>query len=226
LLVYLRERRGWTQQQLATVAGYSERLISKAESGRPISATAVDDIAGALSIAEEQIHPEDIISDPLARAKEYVTAHYIHQADIIRSVRHFIDDDVVHVMHGDPSVIPFAGTRRGIDELEETFRVFFSLMEVPKNYDFEPDHTYMSEGNQVVVFANSWIHPKGQPMEKPMQLTQRFQFCRGKIVHIEIVFDTSYGEELLRPQSNGDTADCAASLPLEPQLRDDAQPAS
>ncbi|MFN3148584.1 helix-turn-helix domain-containing protein [Bremerella sp.] len=54
---FLRELRlnnGWTQAELAKRAGYSERLIGKAESGSPIARDTIVDIADALSESAQQ----------------------------------------------------------------------------------------------------------------------------------------------------------------------------
>jgi transcriptional regulator with XRE-family HTH domain len=72
LLVFRRRRKGWTQFELARAAGYTERLISKAESGRPISRQAIVDIAEALSFPDHPLAPEDLICNPLTLARQYI----------------------------------------------------------------------------------------------------------------------------------------------------------
>jgi hypothetical protein len=171
--------------------------VNKAEAGQAVSAAAIDDLAGALSSTEHPIFPEDLISDPVALAKKYIAAHYIHQKEIVPNIRHFLDEDVVHRMDGDPSVIPFAGTCRGIDELDRTFRTFFSIIEAPPNIDYEPCYQFIGQGNDVVVLGESWLQPIGRPMKAPMKLTHHIKFRRGKIVYIEVRYDTHLARQLL-----------------------------
>ncbi|MCA9261289.1 MAG: helix-turn-helix transcriptional regulator [Planctomycetales bacterium] len=47
---YLRHLHSWTQEQLGSVAGYSERTIRNAESETPIAMQTLIDIAGALEV--------------------------------------------------------------------------------------------------------------------------------------------------------------------------------
>jgi transcriptional regulator with XRE-family HTH domain len=202
LLRFVRERRGWTQRELAVAAGYSERLVSKAESGRSISATAVADLAEALSSETHPVFPEDLVSDPVALAKQYIAAHYVHQKDIIANVRHFLDEKIVHRLPGDPSVIPFAGECRGIDELERIFQIFFSLIEAPANHDFESCYRYLAQGNEVIVLGESWLQPIGKPMTEPMLLTHHMKFRKGRIYFIEVRYDTHMARELMQDQSS------------------------
>jgi transcriptional regulator with XRE-family HTH domain len=201
LLRFVRERRGWTQRELATAAGYSERLVNKAESGRAISAAAMNDLAEALSTGEQPIYPEDLISDPLALAKEYIAAHYVHQKNIIPEVRHFLDENIVHRLPGDSAVIPFAGVCHGIDELDRTFQIFFSLVEAPANHDYESCYKYVAQGNEVMICGESWLHPIGAPMSEPMLLTHHLKFRRGKIYFIEVRYDTHLARQLLQEAS-------------------------
>ena len=66
---YLRKRMGWSQRELKNASGYSERLISKAESnGRIVLATLID-LAQALSTPQDIVRPEQLIHDPIAVAK-------------------------------------------------------------------------------------------------------------------------------------------------------------
>ena len=71
-----RENRNWTQKQLAQRAGYTERLIRKAESGRNISVGTIDDLATALSTTEQQIFPEDMITCYESLARSFTDAWY------------------------------------------------------------------------------------------------------------------------------------------------------
>ncbi len=195
LLTFLRDSKGLTQQQLAEIAGYSERLISKAEAGQPISIGTIDDLAEALSTEDEPIYPEDLITDPVKHAKEYIAAVYTRGKGVVDAIAHFLDDDLVFRVAGDPEQLPFAGEHHGIDGVRRMFDIFFSMLEAPKNHNHEEHYTFIGQGNEVSMVGESWIHPIGLPMEKPIMITHRFVFRRGKLVLLEDVFDTMSGKK-------------------------------
>ncbi len=52
----IRERRGWTQAQLAAMAGYSDAFISQLETGKKHgSVTALKSLAKALGVTTDQL---------------------------------------------------------------------------------------------------------------------------------------------------------------------------
>ncbi len=197
LLVSLRERKGWTQQKLAAISGYSERLINKAESGRSISSAAIEILAETLSTEEDPIYFEDLISDPIALAKEFMAGIYVHQKNVVTAIRHFLDEDIVFRLAGDPATIPFAGEHRGFAAVERAFEIFFSIMEAPPNYDYKAGISYLAQGKDVIVWGESWLHPIGVPMDKPMPISHRLTFHKGKLVLFENVFDTLHAAKVL-----------------------------
>lgn len=198
LIAFLRQQRGWTQRELARESGYSERLVSKAEASQAISARTVADLADTLSADGEPVFPEDLICDPVALAKAFIAAEYEHPGCNVEKMRHFLDENLVTRLNGDPQLIPFAGEHRGIDELEQAYAVFFSLIEAPPNHDWRPWYKFAGHGNEVIVWGQSWMGPIGRPMSKPLQQVHRFVFQRGKLILVEVLFDAMEGAELLR----------------------------
>ena len=197
LLVYLRERKGWTQKELAKAAGYSERLVNKAEAGQPISLEAIDHLAEALGDGDKPIYPEDLITDPIKHAKEYIAALYTKGMEIVDAIEHFLDEEVVFQIAGDPKNVPFAGVYRGIPALREGFRLFYSVLEAPKNHNYQEHYTFVGQGNEVIMTGESWIHPIGMPLEQPIRIAHRYVFRRGKLVLLEDVYDTLAGKQSL-----------------------------
>lgn len=198
LVSFLRQKRGWTQRELAKQSGYSERLVSKAEASQPISASTVSDLADTLSDGDDLVHPEDLVSDPVAMAKAYIAAEYEHPGNNVDRIRHFLDENVVMRLNGDPEVIPFAGEHHGIEGVQRAYDIFFSLIEVPPNHDWRPWYKFASQGNEVIVWGQNWMGPIGHPLTKPLQLVHRFVFRRGKLVIKEVLFDAAEGAEYLR----------------------------
>ena len=81
-----------------------------------------------------------------------------------------------------PTYSPFAGEHRGIASVERAFENFYSILEVPDGHDHTPWYTYLGHGNDVIVWGDSWIHPRGAPMTTPMKLVHRMKFRRGKLL--------------------------------------------
>lgn len=195
----LRLNNGWTQAELAKRAGYSERLISKAESGSPIARDTIVDIADALSeSAQERIYWEDLASDPVQLAWKYLEALYVYQADAIEHMRPFLSEDVVAIVAGDPAQFPFAGKHVGIAEVDRAYRIFFSIMEAPQTPSYKDCYEVIAQGANAITWGQSWIHPIGRPITTPVQFTKKLTFRRGKLTQIEDCYDTAMGLDCMR----------------------------
>ena len=180
-LKFYRNRRNWTQKQLAERVGYSERLIRKAESGQSISISTIDELATVLSSDETKIYPEDLITCHESLARAFTEAWYSKQQHMADVIKHFVHDDTRFHILGDQRCLPFAGCYRGPDDFSRAAGQFFSKMEVPAGHDFKTYYKYVARGLEVSVWGESWIHPIGAPLNQPVPITQRFRFERGKL---------------------------------------------
>ena len=180
-----RENRNWTQKQLAQRAGYTERLIRKAESGRNISVGTIDDLATALSTTEQQIFPEDMITCYESLARSFTDAWYCQQKNMAMAIKHIVHPETAFRIHGDQDSIPFAGHFQGLAEFTHAIKQFFGMMEVPRGHDHKPHYRYFTRGRSVAVWGASWIQPIGYPLTSPIPITQRFRFERGKLISFE-----------------------------------------
>ena len=183
MLVFLRERNELTQKQFAEAAGYSERLISKAEAGQPISTNVIDDLAEALSTDADPVFPEDLITNPVKHAKEYIAAVYSEGEGVVDAIAHFLDENIVFRVTGDPAQIPFAGEHHGIEGMRRMFSIFFSILEAPQGHNHEQHYNFIAQGKEVIMTGESWIHPIGLPMENLIRLAHRFVFHRGCLLY-------------------------------------------
>lgn len=187
-----------TQADLADATGYSERLIGKAESGKPVSLGAISALATVLSTQERLLLPEDLIANPLAIAREYIRCIYIHQQNCFEHMQSFLHDDIVFHVAGKRESVPYAGVHRGLDDVKKAFDVFWSCFEVPKDHDHLPHYHFFESGNEVVVWGDTWIHPIGLPLREPLMVTYRIQFQAGKLIRIDARMDTDYAATILR----------------------------
>ncbi|MEW4561650.1 helix-turn-helix domain-containing protein [Bremerella sp. JC770] len=195
----LRLSNGWTQAELAKRAGYSERLIGKAESGLPIARDTIADIADALSeSAQSRVYWEDLACDPVQLAWKYLEALHDYQADAIDYMRPFLAEDVVVIVAGDPEKFPFAGKHVGIEEVDRIYKVFFSIMEAPQTPAYQDCYQVIAQGANAVIWGESWIHPIGHPIKTPVRFNKKLTFRRGKLIQIEDCFDTATGLDCMR----------------------------
>lgn len=205
-LVQIRKTRRLTQANLAEVSGYSVRLISKAESGKPISIATVEDIAEALSTEDAPVSIEDLISSPLTLARNFIFGMYQYEGEVVSTLADMIHDEIEVKFAGDPNEIPFAGVYRGRNEVERAFRFFFELLQTPENHDPEDFYEFVAEGDRVVCWGESWFHPRGGPLlEKAVDLAILMRFQQGRLIMFDDRFNTSKGSKVMSQFLNGNS---------------------
>ncbi|QDT33878.1 helix-turn-helix domain-containing protein [Thalassoglobus polymorphus] len=197
LMKYHRERLGWTQKMLSQKSGYGLRAITKAEAGQSVSSDTVADIAEAFSTEGEKIYPEDLINDPVVLARKYIDSIYTLQKDAITEIESFLCDESVFTVQGDPEVFPFAGKFHGVEGVAEMIEKFFSVLEVPANYDHTDRYRYYNSGNEVVIWGETWVHPIGVPLTEPISISIRMTFQKGKLITFDDRYDLKAGAEAL-----------------------------
>jgi transcriptional regulator with XRE-family HTH domain len=196
-LVSLRKYKGWTQVQLAEAAGYSERLVIKAESGAPISLATIADLARALSTETSPVTAADLLRTTVEIAREFIVIMYRHESETIPQARHLLAEDAEFRIWGESAGLPFAGSYRGLDEGDRLFRHFFSMIEAPPDHDPLPHYHLIADHENVVAWGHSYLRPKGMAHAPPMPISYLFSFRDDQIIYFEDRFDTTHGGQLL-----------------------------
>src|SRR6476646_3797432 len=129
LLRHFREKRGWTQDELATRAGYSKRVIAKAEAGGSLHQDTVDVLASALSTDGECVYPEDLLASPKALARRFVETYRRFEHELAIRYRDFLSDHLVCIVGSEDPSVPLAGTYQGPDGFDRYCRKFFEIFE-------------------------------------------------------------------------------------------------
>ena len=106
----LRLARNWSQEELGRRAGYSERLIRKAEAGGNLSVETISDLAEALSAAGDLVTPQSLECDFLGMAKKVLESYDYHGVSMPPLVRDLLVNNFIWYCPGDPTITPFAGT--------------------------------------------------------------------------------------------------------------------
>lgn len=188
-----------TQAELASQSGYSLRLISKAESGKPVSLTAIEDIGEALSTPDERILVNDLISCPLELAKQFIFGLYELEGEVISGLSHIIHESVKVIFAGTKKEIPFAGNYEGKAEVDRAFRLFFQFLQTPEEHDANRHYEFIADGNRVVCWGESWFHPRGGPrLKKAVDVSILMGFEGGKLVLFDDRFNAKDGSQILR----------------------------
>ena len=122
----LRLLAGFTQAELANYAGYSERLIRKAEAGGVVSIKTLSDLAEALSNDLRQVQAADLYSSPLAIAKQFVEAYDRFGNAMLADCGHLLANDFVFHCAGDPQS-SLSGQWHGRHGFQQWLDMLFSM---------------------------------------------------------------------------------------------------
>ena len=180
--------RGWTQSQLAKSAGYTERLIRKAEKGGTLDIATIQNLAEALSSPDKVVLPESLTLDIAAIARKWVEGFENLEARMLPEIEPFLTDDFEFVCPGEPGTVPFIGTWKGSAGMQQWLDLYFSLFQRHKSTGVE----YMVGDNTVVA---RWLESgtfQGVACA-PVRINMHFRFVNGLIAHIEDDYDTHCG---------------------------------
>ncbi|PQO28003.1 hypothetical protein C5Y96_16635 [Blastopirellula marina] len=191
----LRNQLGWTQEVLAVKAGYSDRLIRKAEAGQSVSAATLTVLAQTFQQHGLQVTAADLEMEAAAIARRFIECMYTETTGVIDAMSEFISDDIVIHFSGDPQVFPFAGTHEGKDAARRAFQLFYSVIQPPDDMTEMNDMRFLPTQQGALVWGNTWAHPIGMPMKEPIQLAIRMDFRDGLMVLFDDRFDTAMGFE-------------------------------
>lgn len=183
----LRNHRGWTQGDLARAAGYSERVIRKAEAGGTLSIRTIRDLAQALSSCGRTITVSDLTLDLIAVAQQFVQSYDSAGKFMLYQCEQMLAEDFVFCTSARDSDLLFSGnwfSRHGLQHFLELFFAKFSRT----SSSLKP--TFESRKNQVLAQYIDILTYRGK--ELPMAVKLRFQFEKGLICRLDQEY-TEYG---------------------------------
>lgn len=200
LISHLRKRIGWTQSELARRAGFTERLIVKAEASQSIAAATLEIISQTFTEAGLLVTSRDLASDPATLAKLFFFSICEHGPDSLERNSHFISEQLVVHFAGDPQVFPFAGTHFGIDAAKHAFAKFHELTQPHENCsEIEIIQFYTPERNEygTLVWGETNTDVFGKPNASIMKFEIKMNFRDGLMNVFDYRFDTLTGSRLL-----------------------------
>lgn len=191
----LRKARGWTQLALATRAGYSERVIRKAEGGEAIRHDVLVSLAQALSTPEELITVATLVADPLPLVRKFFETYDRYERDMVPHLVDVLSPDIRFIFHADPARNPLSGTWEGFAGLQAYLDKFFGMFVRCNPEKLAP--RYSVNGDQVVV-SYSEIVRFGETVAPPVWIHLIFTIQEGRIVQVEDFCDTDTAARFLK----------------------------
>ena len=175
------------QLDLARLAGYSVRLIGKAEAGKPLSTETIEVLAEALSSAEHKISPQDLILNPISLAEDYLRAKLLYKDEAVSKITHFLSPAFMIKVVAENMVASFQPAYRGSDGLTQYFQHFFRLFEPAKNADLsKPGPKFYESENEVVIWSDMLWRPLDESQSNmSATITSRLIFDDGMLVEQE-----------------------------------------
>lgn len=185
-LTKYRINRGWSQSELARRAGYSERLIRKAESSGSLSVSTICDLAEALSVDGNCVKLQQLLTDYISIAKSFMDAYDTLGNKMVPQCHQFLSPDLKVCSPADPKQVSFAGLWHGVTGLQTYLNHFFSHF--GRSYHSGPP-TYLAGEERVSARYYECFSYSGTTFP-PIWVHRHFQFEDGMIVCISDEFDT------------------------------------
>ncbi|MFO0884502.1 MAG: helix-turn-helix transcriptional regulator [Pirellulales bacterium] len=198
LLKQCRLNYGWSQRELARRAGYSERLIRKAESSGSLSISTIRDLAEALSNAGKTISYHQLLIDYVSIATAFMDAYNSLGKQMIAECTQFLSPDLIMFCPADPNQVPFAGEWQGLAGLESYLHLFYSHFE--RSYHSGPP-IFLAGDERVSARYDECFVYLGKTFP-PIWVHRHFQFKDDLIVRIDDEFDTKMFSTYIREHDN------------------------
>ncbi|MEZ6135796.1 MAG: helix-turn-helix transcriptional regulator [Pirellulaceae bacterium] len=186
-----------TQLELAVLAGYSERLIRKAESGGSLSLTAIEDIAAALSTQHRAIEPDDLTASPLARTKLFMESYDQLCSRMLSRCRHIFHQDFVFDCTGLRNS-RLSGVWRGTAGFQGWLNLLFEKVSRPERGKLEVE--FLTADRKVVAVFKDVLLTSDRTRHE-MWVNLHFSYVDGLIWRIEDQCDTFLAARLFEPVS-------------------------
>jgi ketosteroid isomerase-like protein/DNA-binding XRE family transcriptional regulator len=187
----LRKHSGFTQVDLAHRAGYSERVVRKAESGGPLRFETIRDLSQCLSTPDQVVEPRHLLQSNRELAIQFVHAYDHFSRDALSHCEGLFTEDFEFFCPGDPDQAAFAGHWKGVDGMQEFFDRFFSIFS-RKEGSLQP--TYLEADNRVVARYEDQVFFESHTMPS-FWVNLHFQFRDGLIARIDDEYDTRLAAE-------------------------------
>lgn len=195
----IRLARQFTQQQLAKLAGVSERTVRNAEAGRRVRLDFLGYLSSVLAVEVQEIVLD---SDELrtAQLEQTRAGHIMAAINAIVNERDFselfslVSKDVIISVPG-PKSVPFCGDYRGVDGMRTLGDRSLESIEYERATEFTE---IRSSGKLVVVTGRDWFHAISTGKSISPWWQHIYEFDKGRIVRIDDWTDATVLDEAFR----------------------------
>lgn len=194
----LRLQAGLTQEELAALAGYSDRLIRKAESSGLLRVSTIRILAQTLSERGLKVTAEDLTFLPSSVAMEICRLLITSNSQEFAAIRAKLCDSLELHVAGEAPAIPFAGTFSGIDGLRQFMNILHATAEI-RSFEQNNISAYSSADGEVLVLKSDMrtIRSAQQAFASVWWFFE-FRFTDATVRSIRIFLDTGVVSRLLR----------------------------
>lgn len=183
----LREKNGLRQVDLAEIAGYSVRLIGKAEAGKSLSKATIEILAEALSSVGSRIAPHQLILNLTSVGLEYLRARYSSDPNAVSQAADLLDKNFELRVFCGKSTLDFLPEYREHAGLVEYYQKFFAIFE-PLHFDdpAESGDRLFEGADELLVWSDNVWQPRSvHTSEFPVSIASRLVFRSGLIIKHE-----------------------------------------
>ena len=185
LRVY-RKKLGWSQAELGRRAGYSERVIRKAEAGGKLRPETIQELAAAMSCDGHRISLADLTIDLESIARRFVESYDLLGSGMLNSCSDIFADDFTLICPADPNQFSFAGEWIGKTGFQEFLNRFFGTF-MRKSGIQKP--VYMVCEDHAAARFDDQVSYRG--IELPAYWVNfHFEFSDSLITRIDYEFDS------------------------------------
>lgn len=190
LLKSLRKELDWTQEDLASRAKLSIRVVAKAEAGQGVARTTVMAIAETLQGAGKNVAINDFTRDPLTLAQKFLQNYAEYGGEFVERSREFLAPDIEIYMDGDPITNPLAGRYQGIEELDGIFRKFFTIFVRDGGTLGDPSQMKLID-QEVFAWGHEYVRVREAQPQLPGFVMLKMKFANGVMVRFEDYYEAS-----------------------------------
>ena len=188
----LRQSAGMTQEELAQKAGYSDRLVRKAEASSPLRKSTIADLADALSTATQKVTIDDLMFCPEIISIDIAAFLLNGSMTSTVPVEDLIHPRFVLTVAGHELSIPFAGAHNGATACE-SFRGH--LMRAFNTIEYKPHQTRcFTAAGETCVQAITLMQSLSKSLEPPSAMEiwwfLKTRFEASRLLSIELHYDT------------------------------------
>jgi transcriptional regulator with XRE-family HTH domain len=185
LLRSLRRRVGWSQSELGKRAGYSERVIRKAEAGGKLNLETIENIAQTLSTVSIPITGRELIFSEELLARKFVESYDAFGIKMLEECGDFLDENFFFHVPAPGAILQWAGTYVGLPEFQHFLNRFFSVFtRCPASLHVH----YLSSSGRVIASFEDTLSAN-EKLLPGIWVNLHFYFNEGLISRVDQQFD-------------------------------------